>query len=123
MNQTVPTTALPGVLAAKLRVFGRKRLWVVALRGVAESVVVFCVGVLVLGSLEAFFKPAHAGRVALSSLLYAAAGLCLITRAVLPLLRRRPLKEVAWDFEQAAGNHFQERIVSAVELAAAPPGD
>ena len=43
-------------------------------------------------------------------MLYLVSGACLAYRAGLPLLRRRKLRQVAWDFEIAAGNHFKERI-------------
>ena len=78
-------------------------------------------GVLLIALLEWGLRPALAGRVWLSSVIYLLALAWLVWRAGGPLLWRRPLRQVARAYEDAAKGQFHERILSSVEMAETPP--
>ena len=118
-----PKLKLPDVIGARLRQFEHGRRLVSLLRGLAECVLLFCIGLLVLSLLEWVFKPQRASRTCLSGAMYLLLGIGLLWRVGFPLLRNRRQRQIAWDFETAAKGHFQERIISAVEISEAPPGD
>lgn len=107
---------LPQAISDKLRAFDRSRSRTQALHRLGEALVFCCAGLVLLVLLEAALKPAYVWRVVLSSIFYLFLAF-LVGRALLPFLSRRDLSDVAWEFERAAGSHFEERIVSAVELA------
>jgi hypothetical protein len=118
-----PSLKLPDVIGARLRQFEHGQRLVSLLRGLAECVLLFCIGLLVLSLLEWVFKPQLASRIWLSGANYLLLGAGLLWRVGFPLFRKRHQRQVAWDFETAAKGHFQERIISAVEISEAPPGD
>jgi hypothetical protein len=117
VNRTEDHLQLPEVITSRLRQFGVRRQRTAISRGLAEAVIGIA-GVLFLVILiEAILQPRSTGRFALSVCLYLAALGFVGWRVVLPLLRRTTPLETARAFEKAAGAHFRERIVSAVELA------
>jgi hypothetical protein len=118
-----PKLNLPDVIGARLRQFEHGQRLVSLLRGLAECVLLFCTGLLVLSLSEWIFKPQLASRTWLSGAMYLLLGLGLLWRVGFPLLRKRRQRQIAWDFETAAKGHFKERIISAVEISEAPPGD
>jgi hypothetical protein len=113
---------LPEVIGARLRQFerGRKRLFL--LRGLAECALLFCLGLLVLSLVEWVFHLRLASRIWLSGANYFLLGVALLWRVGLPLLRNRPQRQIARDFETAGKGRFQERILSAVEISESLPG-
>ena len=118
-----PKLNLPDVIGARLRQFEHGQRLVSLLRGLAECVLAFCVGLLLLSLLERVFKPQLASRIWLSGAMYLLLGVGLLWRVGFPLFRKRRQRQIAWDFETAAKGHFKERIISAVEISEAPPGD
>ena len=116
-TQESGTSALPGVVSTKLRQFRRRSDSIAALRGLGESLSVFGTGLLVVVLLEWMIKPQLPGRVWLTLLNVALALGWLMWRGVVPFLRGRTLRQVALEFEDASEYRFQERVVSAVELA------
>jgi hypothetical protein len=110
-------SALPSVVAIKLRQFKRRKEKVLVLRGLGESLSVFGVGLLVVVLLEWMFRPQLPARAWLTLINVTLALGWLVWRAGIPLLKVRTLRQVALEFEDASHFQFQERIVSAVELA------
>ncbi len=112
---------LPSIIAERLRRYERGRKMVQFLRGLAEVLLVFCAGLLLVALLEWLFKPPYSGRRWLSALNYAAVAGLFVYRVLWPLARRRSLREVAASFEAAADGQFRERVLSAVEMAGTAP--
>lgn len=110
---------LPPIISARLHRYERARKGVRVLSGLAEVLLVFCGGLLLLALLEWLFRPQYLGRRWLSGLNYSLTAGFLIYRVFWPLGRRRSLCEIAASFERAASGHFHERVLSAVEMAAA----
>jgi hypothetical protein len=114
---------LPSSITSRLAQFERRRRWVLCWRGVAEALLVLGVGVLLVALLEWGFKPRLCWRVWLSVANYALAAGWLVCRAGAPWLKPWSLRRSAGAFEASAGGHFEERILSAVEMAEPlPPG-
>ncbi|HWI55599.1 MAG TPA: PA14 domain-containing protein, partial [Bacillota bacterium] len=111
-----PSLELPPIIATKLAQFERRRKGVLLLRGLAESLLILGGGLLLIVLLEWAFKPQLTGRIWLSWANYFFAGGWLIYRAG-RLLQANSLRQVARAFETAAQQRFQERILSAVEMA------
>ena len=107
----------PQIITDKLRDFEGARMRVATLRGCGEAILLFCAGIAAVVLLEALLKPSKPWRTALTAVLYFSFAAWLCRRAWLPWLRKRKLRDVAWGFEHAAGDRFEERIISAVELA------
>ena len=118
-----PSLKLPEVIAARLRQFERLRTSVSLFRGLAECVLAFCLGLLLLSLLEWVLKPQLASRTWLSGTSYLLLGAGLLWRVGCPPFRNRRQRQIAWDFETAAKGHFQERIIAAVEMSESPPSD
>jgi len=112
---------LPPIIPARLRQFERGRRLMRLLRGVAEVLLVFCGGLLVLAFVEWVFKPQFTARRWLSAVNYCTTAAAIVYRLMLPLLRRYSLRAIATDFERTAGGHYHERVLSAVEMAEIAP--
>jgi hypothetical protein len=108
---------LPPIIPAKLRQFERERKWSILLEGAAGTLLVFCLGLVLLILLEWTFRPRFTARASLSGLNYFLTVAFLTWRVLVPLAQRRRLRDIAWTMETAACGHFHERIVSAVELS------
>jgi len=115
---------LPPVIATKLRAFERRRKTVSAARGLAGTLLVFCAGLIIVLLLETVFHPSLPWRISLSVLNYTATATFFLYSVCSPLLIRRRLDRIARAFESSAAGQFQERILSAVEMARSfPPAD
>lgn len=108
---------LPEIILGKLAQFERRRGRLLVWRGLAEALSLFAAGLVGVALIEGVAKPSLAVRGWLSGLNYALAGLWFLWRAALPLCRRQSLRDVAAAFERATESRFQERILSAVQLA------
>ena len=114
---------VPAAIRAKLAAFAARERQVRLLQGAAETLLALDLALLVGALLLWLLKPALAGRVTLSTVVYGAALGVFLWRTVWPALRKWSLLKVAARFEQAAGNRLHERLLSAVELSAVrPPG-
>ena len=115
--------ALPSPITTRLTQFERRRRLELLSRGVAEGLLVFGLGLLLVALLEWGFRPRAFWRLWLSGANYAAAAAWLAWRAGAPWLRPWSLRRIAAQFEISAGGQFDERILSAVEMAQSqPPG-
>jgi len=112
---------LPEIIRDRLAQFDRRRRLIAVLRGLAESLWILGVEVLVIALLEWRMRPGLSGRVWLSALGYLLAFAWLLYRTGAPLFRRSAMGACARDYEASAKGHFQERILSAVEMAESPP--
>ena len=116
-------TALPSLVTTRLAQFERRRRFALLSRGVAEALLLFGLGLLFVAFVEWGFKPRFLWRLWLSGANYAATAVWLVCRAGGPLLRPWSLRRIARQFERSAGGRFQERVLSAVEMAGSqPPG-
>jgi hypothetical protein len=115
--------ALPSPITTRLAQFERRRRLALLLRGAAEALLLFGLGLLLVALIEWGVKPRLFWRLWLSGADYAAAAAWLVWRAGAPFLRPWSLRRIAGQFEISAGGQFHERILSAVEMAGAqPPG-
>jgi hypothetical protein len=113
---------LPSGIAERLADFTcrRRRAWL--LRGLGEACLVLLLGLLLVAAIDAGIGLRGALVVVAGLACYAAALAVVAIRGLLPRLRRHSPTEVAHAMEQAVGG-MEERLSSAVELAAAPqPG-
>lgn len=112
-----PSPKLPGIVTSKLRDFARLQKRVAAIRGLAEAILVFVAGVVLLALFEWLARPALLARVWLSGINWFVAGLWIVIRVIVPLVKTLPIVAIARELESAAKNRFKERVLSAVEMA------
>ncbi|MHC4916105.1 MAG: PA14 domain-containing protein [Planctomycetota bacterium] len=110
-------SGIPEVLQRGLSEFaGCRRRWRLV-RGAAEGVLVWLVGLLVVAAADALLRSSPGWQVLLGVSAYACAAAVFCVRGLLPaLVRGRPV-QVALAIEEALGGRLEERLSSAVELA------
>ena len=112
---------LPAIIRQRLAQFDRRRRSTVTARGLAEALLVLGAGLGIIVLAEWLFRPGLKGRAWLSASIYFATLGWLLVRAGGPWLRHQPLRRIARLYEDAAHGRFQERVLSAVEMAESPP--
>jgi hypothetical protein len=112
-----PSTTLPEVITAKLRGFARRRSLAASAGGLADAVLGFSLGLLAIGLIEWLMRPGLTVRIGLSACVFILGAVLLMRRSIVPWIRPISWRDTAQDFEVATQKRFQERILSAVELA------
>ncbi len=110
---------LPPEIPRRLREFERARQRLRALQVLVDTLFALGLGLVAVALIEGLAHPALPGRMVLSYTLEGVAGIWLVGRLGMVALRRRALRDLARDFEKAAGLLEKESIWSAVEMAEA----
>ena len=108
---------VPGLLREKLEAYWARRRLVGLGRALAEGLLLWLCGALLVATIDFALRPARNWQVSAACAAYAAAMVVLIWRGVLPALRRRRLVDLALGLERGLGGRLEERVSSAVELA------
>jgi len=111
---------LPSGIAERLADFARRRRRSWLLRGLGEACLVLLLGLLLVAATDASLGLRGMLVVMAGLACYAAALAVVALRGFLPGWRRHSPAAVARDLEQAVAGGMDERLSSAVELAAAP---
>lgn len=116
------TAAIPDVLRELLRRFVRRRSAMTLCRGAAEAVLVGVSAFAAVALADALLAPGRGVLTVFSSLAWLSVVVVFAARGLLPGLRRPPLARAARELEMAfGGDELEERLSSAVELAASSP--